>query len=133
MVVDTPAIVAIARREPDALEFSRVLAQTPGKLMAAPTYLECAFVLAGIAPTKGMSFLQGLVSDTLITLVPFGERELEVAIEARLRFSGGSGHAAKLNFGDCFAYALAKTRKLPLLFKGDDFIHTDIEPALRSE
>ena len=131
MVIDTSAIVAIARREPEALEFSRVLAQTPGKLMAAPTYLECAFVLAGIAPTKGMAFLEDLVADTLIALVPFGERELEAAIEARLRFSRGSGHAAKLNFGDCFAYALAKTRKLPLLFKGDDFIHTDVEPALR--
>jgi ribonuclease VapC len=131
MVVDTSAIVAIARREPETLAFSRLLAQTPGKLMAAPTYLECAFVLAGIAPTKGLAFLQGLVSDTLITLVPFGERELEVAIEARLRFSRGSGHAAKLNFGDCFAYALAKTRRLPLLFKGDDFIHTDIEPAVK--
>jgi ribonuclease VapC len=78
-----------------------------------------------------MAFLQGLVSDTLIALVPFGERELDVAIEARLRFSRGSGHVAKLNFGDCFAYALAKTRKLPLLFKGDDFLHTDIEPALK--
>jgi ribonuclease VapC len=131
MVVDTPAIAAIARREPEALAFSRMLAETPGKLMAAPTYLECAFVLAGIASTKGMAFLQGLVSDTLIALVPFGERELEIAIEARLRFSEGSGYAAKLNFGDCFAYALAKTRGLPLLFKDDDFIHTDIEPALK--
>jgi ribonuclease VapC len=131
MVIDTSAIVAIARRESEALEFSRVLAQTPGKLMATPTYLECAFVLAGIAPTKGMAFLEELVADTLIALVPFGERELEAAVEARLRFSRGSGHAAKLNFGDCFAYALAKTRKLPLLFKGDDFIHTDVEPALK--
>ena len=131
MVIDTSVIVAIARREPEAFEFSRVLAQTPGKLMAAPSYLECAFVLAGIAPIKGMAFLEELVADTLIALVPFGERELEAAIEARLRFSRGSGHAAKLNFGDCFAYALAKTRNLPLLFKGDDFIHTDVEPALR--
>lgn len=131
MVVDTSAIVAIARREPDAFVFSKMLEQTPGKLMAAPTYLECAFVMAGVAPTKGMAFLRGLVSDTLITLVPFGELELDVAIEARLKFSRGSGHAAKLNFGDCFAYALAKTRNLPLLFKGDDFSHTDIEPALK--
>src|SRR5262245_28458386 len=131
MVIDTSVIVAIARREPEALVFSNLLAQTPGKLMAAPTYLECAFVLAGIAPTRGMAFLQGLVSDTLIALVPFGERELEAAIDARLRFSRGSGHAAKLNFGDCFAYALAKTRKLPLLFKGEDFVHTDVEPALK--
>lgn len=130
MVVDTSAIIAIARREPEAAAFSNMLATTAGKLMANPTYLECAFVLAGVAPTKGMDFLRGLVSDTLITLVPFGPAELDSAIEARLRFSRGSGHPAKLNFGDCFAYALAKTRNLPLLFKGDDFIHTDIVPAL---
>ncbi|MEO5325938.1 type II toxin-antitoxin system VapC family toxin [Mesorhizobium sp. CC13] len=131
MVIDTSAIVAIARREPEALAFSRMLALTPGKLMAVPTYLECVFVLAGIAPTKGLMFLRDLVSDTLITLVPFGEQELEAAIAARVQYSRGSGHVAKLNFGDCFAYALAKTRNVPLLFKGDDFIHTDIEPALK--
>ena len=133
MVVDTSAIIAIARGEPEAAAFSRMLEQTPGKLMGTPTYLECAFVMAGIAPTKGMAFLKGLVSDTLITLVPFGQVELDMAIEARLKFSRGSGHAAKLNFGDCFAYALARTRNLPLLFKGDDFIHTDIVPALKPD
>jgi ribonuclease VapC len=133
MVVDTSVIVAIARQEPEALVFSQLLARTPGKLMAAPTYLECAFVMAGIAPTKGMAFLRGLVSDTLITVVPFGEPELNFAVDARLKFSRDSGHPAKLNFGDCFSYALAKTRNLPLLFKGDDFIHTDIEPALTPE
>ena len=131
MVVDTSAIGAIARGEPEALAFSEMLARTPGKLIAAPSYLECAFVMAGLAPTKGLPFLQGLVSDTLITIVPFGERELEAAMDARRKFSRGSGHAAKLNFGDCFAYALAKTRNLPLLFKGNDFVHTDIEPALK--
>ena len=131
MVVDTSAIVAIARGEPEALAFSEMLARTPGKLIAAPSYLECAFVMAGLAPTKGLPFLQGLVSDTLITIVPFGERELEAAMDARRKFSRGSGHAAKLNFGDGFAYALARTRNLPLLFKGNDFVHTDIEPALK--
>ena len=131
MVVDTSAIVAIARGEPEALAFSEMLARTPGKLIAAPSYLECAFVMAGLAPTKGLPFLQGLVSDTLITIVPFVERELEAAMDARRKFSRGSGHAAKLNFGDCFAYALARTRNLPLLFKGNDFVHTDIEPALK--
>ena len=95
MVVDTSAIVAIARGEPEALAFSEMLARTPGKLIAAPSYLECAFVMAGLAPTKGLPFLQGLVSDTLITIVPFGERELEAAMDARRKFSRGSGHAAK--------------------------------------
>lgn len=130
MVIDTSVIVAIARLEPEALAFSTLLETTPGKLMAAPTYLECAFVMAGLAPNKGVPFLRDLTADTLIEIVPFGTEELAVAVEARLRFSRGSGHRAKLNFGDCFAYALAKTRNLPLLFKGDDFVHTDVEPAL---
>ncbi len=131
IVIDTSVIVAIARREPEALEFSNVLERTPGKLMAVPTYLETVFVMAGLAPTKGIAFLQGLVADTLITLVPFSTQELDAAVEARMKYARGSGHAAKLNFGDCFSYALAKTRRFPLLFKGDDFIHTDIEPAVK--
>lgn len=131
MVIDTSVIVAIARREAEAFAFSSILEVTPNKLIAAPTYLECAFVMAGIAPTKGLGFLRDLVRDALITIVPFGSEELEVAVEARMKFSRGSGHAAKLNFGDCFAYALAKTRNVPLLFKGDDFVHTDVEPALK--
>lgn len=79
---------------------------------------------------KGMVFLQSLIEDTLVSIVPFGADELEAAVEARLRFGRGAGHKARLNYGDCFAYALAKTRNLPLLFKGDDFLHTDIRPAL---
>ena len=130
MVVDTSAIVAIARGEPEALAFSEMLARTPGKLIAAPSYLECAFVMAGLAPTKGLPFLQGLVSDTLITIVPFGERELEAAMDARRKFSRGSGHAAKLNFGDCFAYEVAKEHACRLLYIGDDFPKTDIESVL---
>ena len=126
MVVDTSAIVAIARGEPEALAFSEMLARTPGKLIAAPSYLECAFVMAGLAPTKGLPFLQGLVSDTLITIVPFGERELEAAMDARRKFSRGSGHAAKLNFGDCFSYACAKSAGVPLLYVGGDFEKTDL-------
>lgn len=132
MVVDTSAVIAIARLEPEALAFSKMLEQTPDKLMAVPTYLECAFVLAALAPSTGLAFLEELISDTLIALVPFGEPELALAIDGRVRFGRGSGHKAKLNFGDCFAYGLARSRNVPLLFKGDDFTHTDIEPAFKS-
>jgi ribonuclease VapC len=129
MVVDTSAIVAISRMEAEAQAFSELLATTPGKLMAAPTYLECAIVLSALAPNVGVKFLRELVADTLITVVPFGSAELEAAIGAHSRYGRGSGHPAKLNFGDCFAYALAKNRDLPLLFKGHDFSLTDLRPA----
>lgn len=88
-------------------------------------------MLGGLAPTKGLAFLRDLVADTLITVEPFGPDQLDIALQARQKFSRGSGHPAKLNFGDCFSYALARTRNLPLLFKGEDFIHTDIEPAMK--
>ncbi len=131
MVVDSSAIIAIARREDDAAAFARMLEVVPRKLIAAPTYLECAFVMAKLAPSTGTAFLRDLVADTLISIVPFGPDELAVALDTRQKFGRGTGSAAKLNFGDCFAYALAKTRGLPLLFKGDDFVHTDIVPALK--
>lgn len=130
MVIDTSAIVAIARDEPEAADFAHLLANTPGKLIAAPTFVECAFVLGGLAPNTGVTFLRNLVTDTRISIAPFGEAEIELALLARSRFGRGSGHPAKLNFGDCFAYALAKARNVPLLFKGDDFIHTDVTLAL---
>lgn len=63
--------------------------------------------------------------------VAFDVDQLAAARVAYSRYGRGSGHPARLNMGDCFSYALAKSRNLPLLFKGDDFIHTDIEPALK--
>jgi ribonuclease VapC len=77
------------------------------------------------------SRLMELVKRTGLEIVTMSEAEAFAGISAFRRYGRGSKHPAKLNFGDCFAYALAKTRNLPLLFKGDDFIHTDIEPALK--
>lgn len=81
----------------------------------------------GINPAE----LQVLIDRLELTVVPFDLAQLEVARLAYSRYGRGSRHRADLNMGDCFAYALAKTRNLPLLFKGDDFIHTDIESALK--
>lgn len=65
-----------------------------------------------------------------ITLVPVDEAQGRAAIRARMAYGKGTGHRARLNFGDTFTYALAKVRGAPLLFVGDDFAHTDLAPAL---
>ena len=80
----------------------------------------------------GLNEFEGLTDRLDMDIVAFDREQAHVGVEAHRRFGRGSGHPAKLNFGDCFAYALAKTRNLPLLFKGDDFINTDVEPALRA-
>ena len=130
MVIDTSAIVAIAMLEEEADTFSHLLASTPGKLISTATRFECASVLLSLKPIHGLKFLDDLLADTLVETVPFDTAHLSVAIDARRRFGGGTGHRAALNMGDCFSYALAKAFDLPLLFKGNDFIHTDITPAI---
>lgn len=130
MVIDSSAIVAIALREADAEAFSVALAEAAPKLMSLVTYFETASVLLQKRPANGLSFVNEIVRDTVIELVPFDHDQIEAAITARRLYGRGMEHPAQLNFGDCFAYALARTRDLPLLFKGDDFVHTDITPAI---
>ncbi|MEO3997516.1 type II toxin-antitoxin system VapC family toxin [Mesorhizobium sp. CAU 1732] len=86
-------------------------------------------VMASDKSPRGIERLNLLIEKASIDIVPTSESDAVAGIAAHMRYGKGSGHKAKLNFGDCFAYALAKSRNLPLLFKGDDFIHTDIEPA----
>jgi ribonuclease VapC len=130
VVIDTSAIIAIALLEEEAERFSHSLAITPGKLISAATRFECASVIMTLKPVYGLGFLDDLLADTLVDTIAFDASQLSAAIEARRKFGRGAGHRAALNMGDCFSYALAKSRNLPLLFKGNDFIHTDIRPAL---
>ena len=81
---------------------------------------------------NGYEQLDGLIADTSFEIVAFNPSHLNFAKSAYLKYGRGSGHPAKLNIGDCFSYALAKHKNAPLLFKGDDFVHTDIELALVS-
>ena len=131
-IIDTSAIVAILLREHDADDFRRYLDKRSSPMISTATLHEAYCV------SKRGSFPQEARQvDTLLALVEpeivaFDLDQLVVAREGYARYGRGSGHKANLNMGDCFSYALAKTRNLPLLFKGDDFIHTDVEPALKS-
>lgn len=125
MILDTSVIVAIARDEPDAETLVDILANSVGTRISAATVLESSLVLSG----SRSALLDEFLSTHDIEIVPFDAEQLRVAREAHDRYGRGSGSPARLNFGDCFAYALAKTTGEPLLFKGDDFAQTDLTSA----
>jgi ribonuclease VapC len=133
IAVDSSALVAIFLREPDADRLRERLAVEAGAVLSVANYVETGQVLAQRQPDS----IEGVLADfhaflqtSLITLAPIDEAQARIALDARIRYGRGFGHPARLNYSDCFAYALAKTRRLPLLYVGDDFTHTDIVSAL---
>lgn len=131
IALDSSAIVAILKQEEDASRIALVLAEERRLLMSAGSYIECAIVADSKLGVQGLKAFDALLAHLKVELVPVDERQARLGVEAHRRFGRGSGHPAKLNFGDCFSYALARSRGLPLLFKGGDFVHTDIQPALK--
>jgi ribonuclease VapC len=131
VVVDSSAIMAILKREEDARQIAERLSSAEAKFLSAATYMECGTVVVRRYGSEGLSVMQDLVHALKLEIVSLTSDQANLGIGAFFRYGRGSGHPAKLNFGDCFSYALAKTRNLPLLFKGNDFSHTDIEPALK--
>jgi ribonuclease VapC len=130
IVVDTSALVAIIAREPDAAQFGAILSSRTDLVLSAATAVEAYIVVRSRRGQEGVSRLDALLDLGSVELRAFDAPQMELAIDAHRRFGRGSGHPAKLNYGDCFAYALARRYNAPLLFKGDDFVHTDIRPAL---
>ena len=130
MIVDTSAIVAILRGEPERAALRRVLEDAPRRSVSAATLVETFSVMdRGTQPTTARD-VDAWLSEQDVQVAPFTERQARIAREAYRDFGRGSGHPAQLNLGDCFAYALAKVTGEPLLFKGDDFVHTDVCSAL---
>ncbi len=128
MIVDSSALVAILRNEPEAERFAAVLVDSPSRVSAA-NWLEAAMVADGAGSQVGARF-DRLVEAAGIAVEPVTEEHVRLARAAFRRYGRGSGSPARLNFGDCFAYALSGATGEPLLFKGDDFAHTDV---LRAE
>jgi ribonuclease VapC len=129
MVVDTSALVAILLREPDAGRFAAALGDAPVRLLSAVTRIELSFVIEGRKGEAGRADLDLLLRDGGFDVVSVTPQQASIAIDAFRRFGRGR-HPAGLNIGDCFSYALAAATQHPLLFKGNDFIHTDIRPVL---
>jgi ribonuclease VapC len=128
MVIDSSAIVAIAFDEPEAADFEARIAGDPIRLISAATVLEAAMVIETRFGAAGGSELDLWLYRAGVEIVPVDADQADLARRAWRRFGKGR-HAAGLNYGDCFSYALAATRQEPLLFKGRDFSQTDIPAA----
>ena len=130
MIVDTSAIVAILREEPDAERYIEALANDPEPRVPAGTYIETAIVVDANRDPVLSGRLDDLLAASGVNVEPVTRKHAEIARRAYRDFGKGSGHPAGLNFGDCFAYALARATGEPLLYKGEDFSRTDVASAL---
>ena len=128
MIVDTSAVLAVLFDEPDAERYVRALAGASRCRMSVVSFLEAAIVLESRAGAAAGPDLDLLLERAPIELEPVTLEHAQAARRAWRRFGRGN-HRAALNFGDCFAYALAEATREPLLFKGQDFALTDIDTA----
>lgn len=129
MIVDTSALIAILRDEPDAKEYAVAMERASLLRLSAANYLEAAAVIDGAQDPIASRRFDELIEVSGIIVEPVTKSQAMIAREAYRDFGRGRGHMAKLNFGDCFAYALAKEQDEPLLFKGNNFIHCDVRAA----
>ena len=125
MVVDTSALVAILQREPERRAFIEAIEAADARLMSVATFVEISIVIEARHGAEGLRDLDHFIARAGIELVAVDSEQGTTAREAFARF-GKARHRAGLNYGDCFSYALAISRGEPLLFKGDDLVHTDV-------
>ncbi|MGL4177458.1 MAG: type II toxin-antitoxin system VapC family toxin [Dermatophilaceae bacterium] len=130
MIVDTSALVAIVTEEPERDAMLDAIRSAVRVRMSAGTYLEVGVVVDGRRSPVLTRRLDDVITALGIEIVPLTPGHASLGRAAYRDFGKGGGHPARLNLGDCFAYALARETGEPLLFKGDDFIHTDVLPAL---
>lgn len=129
MIIDTSALLAILRAENEATSFARTIEKANVRRLSAANYVEAGAVIDRSGDPIASRRLDELIRIANISIETVTETQAKLAREAYRDFGKGSGHPAGLNFGDCFAYALAREMGEPLLFKGNDFTHTDISPA----
>jgi len=125
MVIDTSAIIACLLGESERERFVAAIEADPIRLISVVGLVEASFVIIGRKPAGGLTDLQAFLDEGEIERIPVDIQQAEAAVEAFRRFGRGR-HPARLNIGDCFAYALAKSTGEPLLYKGDDLAQTDI-------
>ena len=130
MVIDSSALVALLLGEPETARFVTAIASASSRLISAPSYVETAIVMVARSGPEAQEKLDRLLADLAIEIVPFTRDQAVLAISAYRTYGKGGGHAAGLNFGDCFTYALAKLGSEPVLYKGNDFSRTDLRVAV---
>lgn len=133
MFVDASAIVAVLSNEAEAIKFADALEQSASRVTSPIAVFEATLGLCRIRHAtveEAAADVAEFLTMAEIECAPITAQEAQIALVAFARYGKGRGHPAQLNLGDCFAYAAARNRNLPLLFKGDDFAKTDIEPAV---
>ena len=130
MIVDTSALIAILKQEPGWETLAHALDTLPAPCISASTYVELSIVVDRWKNPTLSSRVEELIEQFHIVIEPLTPEQARIARSAYRDYGRNSGHRANFNFGDCFSYALARARREPILFKGDDFIHTDLRPAV---
>jgi ribonuclease VapC len=129
MIVDSSALIAILKRELEAQRFSDILDASMDTRISAATYFESAMVVDRWKSPILSNHFDELILSFRILIEPVTAEQAQIARQAYRDYGRGSGHPANLNFCDCFTYALARTTREPILFKGDDFNHTELRSA----
>jgi ribonuclease VapC len=129
MIVDSSALVSAIKREPDWIELSRAMNSAKNLSMSAASYLETSIVIDCLRDPAQSARLDDLIEEMGMVIEPVSVEQARIARQAYRDYGKGSGHPANLNFGDCFSYALARDKREPILYKGDDFNYTDLRPA----
>jgi len=129
MILDSSSIIAVVRSEPESRMFLQIIDSAAHCRLSAVNYVETAIVVDSVRDPVLSRELDDFLRDSGVSIQPVTTSQAYIARQAYRDFGKGSGHPARLNFGDCFAYALAKECGEPLLFKGEDFMHTDVTPA----
>lgn len=130
IAIDTSALIAIVFAEPERDQFREALIQARSARISTVSVVEARMVAYGRRGPRAAVVLENILRLPVFVVTPPGPEDMDAAFDAFVAFGKGSGHPAGLNFGDIFAYALAKTRDLPLLSKGDDFSETDIRSVI---
>jgi ribonuclease VapC len=130
MIIDSSALIAILRNEPEAQIFAELIERAATVRISAATLFEASMVADKFGVPKLSARFDETVEQAKIIIEPFTATQARIARETYRNYGKGSGHPANLNFGDCFSFALAREKREPILFKGDDFGHTDLRSAL---
>jgi ribonuclease VapC len=130
MIVDSSALVAVITRESDWITFYDRMNLAKSLHISAASYLETAIVLDSRRDPAMSTMLDDVLDEVGMVIEPVTVAHAKIARQAYRDYGRGSGHPANLNFGDCFSYALARDKREPMLYKGDDFAHTDLRSAI---
>jgi ribonuclease VapC len=129
MIIDTSALIAILKNEPESEAFSAAIDAAKAVRISAASYLESNIVVGRYKDPILTARLEDILENPGLHVEPVTMAQAKIAWQAYRDYGKGSGHPANLNFGDCFSYALARDKREPLLYKGNDFVHTGLRSA----